>query len=119
MSSEPQDRWQLRILHIKDRIEKIKSFTEGLTYEAFTEDAKTVEAVIRCFQVMGDAAKNIPDDVKKKYPAVSWREMAQFRDKIVHDYDQVDLSVVWKTLKDRLPALEKELAKIPVSKENL
>jgi uncharacterized protein with HEPN domain len=88
-----------------DATERVAEFIEGLTYEEFLEDTKTAFAVIRAIEVLGEAAKNIPDTVRKRYPRIPWREIAGMRDKLVHHYFGVNLEVVWKTAVQDLPAL--------------
>ncbi len=75
---------------LKKLKEKIENFTAGLDYAGFIADEKTVYAVIRCFEVIGEAVKNIPDTVKRRYPQVPWSRMAGMRDKLIHAYFGVD-----------------------------
>jgi uncharacterized protein with HEPN domain len=97
---------------ILDAISKIAKFTEGMTFNQFAEDDKTTYAVIRALEILGEAAKHIPDHVRQKYPKVSWREMAGIRDKLIHDYFGVNLEVVWKTVTEDLSGLESEIMRI-------
>jgi len=90
---------------IRDAIDVVAEFIAGMTYEQFEEDAKTAFAVIRALEVLGEAAKNIPDSVRQQYTAVPWREMAGMRDKLIHHYFGVNLEVVWKTATEDLPDL--------------
>lgn len=76
-------------LYIKDLFQNIKhaeTFTENVTYEEFIKDKKTSYAVVRCIEIMGEAVKNIPDDVRERYPDIPWKNMAGMRDKISHFY---------------------------------
>jgi uncharacterized protein with HEPN domain len=77
-----------------------------LTYERFVKDKKTVDAVVRNLEIIGEAAKHIPERVRKKYPSVPWRDMAGMRDRLIHWYFGVNLDVVWKTVKERLPIVK-------------
>jgi uncharacterized protein with HEPN domain len=97
--------FQVYLEDIVDAINSIEAYTKGLTYEDFVNDRKTVDAVIRNFEILGEATKQIPLAVKNDYPSVPWREMAGMRDKLIHGYFGVQLDVVWKTIKERLPAL--------------
>lgn len=90
---------------VLNAIDSIQEYTNGLTYEGFVSDKKTVDAVIRNFEIIGEATKQIPLAVKKEYPNVPWKEMAGMRDKLIHGYFGVQLEVVWKTIKDRLPTV--------------
>jgi uncharacterized protein with HEPN domain len=111
--------WRLRVLHMREQIEKIKTYTAGMTMDQLSSDEKTTDAVIRCLQIIGEAAKKVPPDIQSLYPAIEWKKIAGLRDVLVHDYDGVDTEIVHGILNQRLPALEEKLAKIPVSKENL
>jgi uncharacterized protein with HEPN domain len=91
---------------ILDAIEKATAFIQGMTYEQFAQDAKTVFAVIHALEIVGEATKQIPQSVKNSYPEVPWRQMAGMRDKLIHDYSGVNLAVVWKTVVEDLPKLE-------------
>jgi len=96
------------LIHIKDinkAINSIKNFTEGMNFEQFKNDDKTSSAVIRKFEIIGEASKNLPNSVKEKYPKIPWKDIAGMRDKLIHAYSEVDLNLVWKTIQKRLPEL--------------
>ncbi len=97
--------FEVYIEDILQAIDSIQTYTEGLTYEIFVDDKKTVDAVIRNFEIVGEATKQIPLVVRQEYPKVPWREMAGMRDKLIHRYFGVQLDVVWKTVRERIPAL--------------
>jgi uncharacterized protein with HEPN domain len=85
---------------------EVAEFTEGMDYEAFRADKKTVNAVIRSLEVMGEAAKRIPEDVRAQYPDIPWKRIAGMRDKLIHEYAGVDLEVVWTVLNEELPPMK-------------
>ena len=85
---------------IINAMDKALKFVEGMSYEEFVQDDKTVFAVVRAIKIIGEAVKNVPDDIKKKYPEVPWKGMAGMRDKVIHGYFGVDLKVVWDTIKE-------------------
>jgi len=95
--------FQVYVEDIIDAINKIEEDTKGLTYESFVSDKKTVDAVIRNFEIIGEATKHVPLSVRREYPRVPWRDMAGMRDKLIHGYFGVQLEVVWKTIRERLP----------------
>jgi len=88
---------------IQSAIEKAESFVEGMEYEVFKSDDKTVFAVLKALEIVGEASKNIPSRVRQKYSEVPWREMTGMRDKLSHDYLGVDLWRVFSTVKEDLP----------------
>ncbi len=92
--------------------EAIESFVAGLAFEAFQADDKTVSAVLRKLEIIGEAVKGIPDNVRQAHPGVPWREMAGMRDKLIHFYFGVDHELVWKAIKGRFPAVMPEIQKI-------
>ncbi len=82
-----------------------EEFIQGLSYEDFAGDKKTFNAVVRALEVIGEAAKNVPTAMRRKYPAVPWKEMAGMRDKVIHFYFGVNREAVWLAVKDRIPTL--------------
>jgi uncharacterized protein with HEPN domain len=87
-------------------------FLENTSEENFVSDDKTVFAVVRALEIIGEATKRVEQDIRDRYPAVPWRAMSGIRDKLIHDYVTVNLDVVWKTVKEDLPVLLLQLASI-------
>jgi uncharacterized protein with HEPN domain len=98
--------FQVYIEDIIDAFDSIEEYTEELTYERFVKDKKTVDAVVRNFEVIGEASKYIPESFRKNYHSVPWRDMAGMRDRLIHGYFGVNLEVIWKTIKERLPIVK-------------
>lgn len=82
-----------------------QEFIHGITFEQFCGDKKTVNAVLRAIEVIGEAAKGIPEDMRSRYPEVPWKEMAAMRDKVIHFYFGVNKEIVWRVVKDRIPSI--------------
>jgi len=93
-------------------MEKVESFIQGFDEEQFRRDEKTIFAVIRALEIVGEAAKRVPDTIRQTYGAVPWRAMTGMRDKLIHDYTVVDLTVVWRTASEDLPTLKPLLQQI-------
>jgi uncharacterized protein with HEPN domain len=101
--------------YIKDILQgiiQIEQFVEGMDYEEFLHDEKTISAVIRKLEIIGEAAKHIPARVRQAHPKLPWNEMARMRDKLIHGYFGVDHQIVWKVVKERLPEVKSSLEKI-------
>ena len=84
---------------------KALDFVQGMGYDEFASDEKTQFAVVRALEIIGEAAKKIPSDVRETYSEIPWREIAGTRDKLIHDYIGVNLPVVWRTIQYDLPPL--------------
>lgn len=95
----------LLVEDIIDSANKILLYTDNLTFEAFQKDNKTIDAVIRNFEIIGEAANRLPDDFKDKYPNIDWHRIRGFRNRIVHDYFGIDYSIVWEIKASFLPKL--------------
>jgi len=102
-------------LYLKDilaAIDSIEGFVAGMDLEVFQTDDKTGSAVVRKLEIIGEAAKQIPDEIRQKYPDIPWKEMAGMRDKLIHFYFGVDYPLVWETVKRRLPQVAGEIRDI-------
>lgn len=100
------------IEHILDCIRKIKEFSEGLSFKEFSGNELVQDAVIRNIEIIGEASKKISSDTKRIYLDIPWKEIAGMRDKLIHDYLGVDVEVVWRTIKEDVPMLERQIKKM-------
>lgn len=88
----------------------VEQFIASMTFEGFEEDRKTINAVIRSLEVLGEATKHIPASFRNKHSDIPWSKMAGMRDVLIHDYMGVDLMTVWKVAKERLPEIKRLVA---------
>jgi len=93
----------------------IQKFTYGISFEEFQYDRKTIYAVVRAFEVLGEAAKHIPDSTRQQYIDVPWATISSFRNKLIHEYFAINLEIVWDTIQHDVPELQALLT--PVIKE--
>ena len=100
------------ISHILESIMLIEQYTQNISFEEFEKDRKTIDAVIRNFEVIGEAINNIPDEVRERYPDVEWSEAVGFRNVMIHNYFGLDLEAVWDTIRKNIPDLKKHVKKV-------
>ncbi len=96
-------------LYLKDILEAmgaIERFVEGMEFESFKDDDKTSSAVIRKFEIIGEAAKHIPEEIRNNYPQIKWKQMAGMRDRLIHFYFGIKYDLVWHTIKDVIPQVK-------------
>lgn len=106
------------LLDIREAIRRIEMYTEGMSYRDFLKKLETQDAVLRNLEIIGEAAKNISPDLQNKHKDIQWKEIAGMRDKIIHFYFGVNLDIVWRTSKDKLPLLKKKIEKIIQEEES-
>lgn len=99
---------------ILDAISKIEILIRDITFENFADDFRTNYAAIRALEIIGEATKRLPSEVRDAYPDISWREMAGMRDRIIHGYDTVDLRIIWETVTQRIPELKPRIERLLV-----
>ncbi|WP_418640779.1 DUF86 domain-containing protein [Sulfurimonas sp. ST-27] len=104
--------YKLFLEDISERIEKINKYTHNMTYEEFIQDDKTVSACIREIEVIGEATKQIPQEITEQFTQLPWSLMAKMRDKLIHWYFEIDEEIVWNVTKNKLPNIKIEIDKI-------
>lgn len=96
------------LLHVRDAVRQIRQYTVG-GKRWFMSDRKTQDAVVRNIEIIGEASKNLSDGVKSKHREIPWKQVAGMRDKLIHEYFGVDLRLVWDTVKQDLPKLDRAI----------
>jgi uncharacterized protein with HEPN domain len=102
----------LYLTDILEAIKRIQSYVEGCTFEQFAKSTLVIDAVVRNFEIIGEATKHIPAELKEKNPLIRWKDMAGMRDKLAHEYFGVDTEILWKTSINRLPTLKPQLEEL-------
>ena len=96
---------QLLLEDIVEAAGKIRRFTNGLTFDEFKADEKTIDAVVRNFEVIGEAANRLSDEFKAQHANIDWNRIRGFRNRIVHDYFGIDYEIVWSIVQNYIPSL--------------
>lgn len=107
------------IQHMRDAVRNIELFTKGLSKERFLRSGLRQSAVVRQLEIIGEAAKNIPEDMRQEYPDIAWKKLTGTRDKLIHHYLGVDLEMVWNIIEEDIPSLKKKIEKILKEKRQL
>jgi uncharacterized protein with HEPN domain len=102
----------LLLLDMKEAAEKILKYTKGLSFEDFLTDDKTIDAVVRNFEIIGEASLRIDEDFRLENPQIEWKKLRGFRNRIVHDYFGIDFEIVWSILSEDLEELVFQLEQL-------
>ena len=100
------------ITDIKTAIKRVEYYVQGMTFLEFVSDIKTIDAVVRNLEIIGEASRMMPEELKLQHPDVPWKEIMGMRNKIAHEYFGVALDVVWSTAADDIPELKKKMKKV-------
>ena len=112
-----QSKDRIRVRHILDEANEACKYVEGISFDEFVEDGKTVRAVIRSIEVIGEAASKISIEFRKEHPDVPWQKIIGMRNRLIHVYFDIDYNIIWQTVKENLPPLIKKLQSILNNKE--
>ena len=94
---------------ILESIEKIEHYTKDILFDEFANNGLVFDATIRNFEIIGEASINIPDEIKNKFPTIPWQQIRGLRNRIIHEYFGVDVSIVWYIIENELPQLKLEI----------
>jgi uncharacterized protein with HEPN domain len=108
MSKEPKD----FLRHIHEECLYLISVSEDLKYDTFLNDETLKRAVVRSLEIIGEATKKIPADVKVQWNTIQWKNMAGMRDRLIHDYMGINYTIVWDVIKNKIPNMHQQIAEI-------
>lgn len=104
----PRD-WTVYITDIISAIGRIEEYVGESTFAAFAQDLKTVDAVVRNLEVIGEASKKIPTEIRTRYPSIEWKKISGLRDILIHEYFGIDIDIIWDIVKTEIPRLKASL----------
>lgn len=105
----PLKDWTLRVNDIFEAADRIQRFTAEMTFESFLADERTIDAVIRNIEIVGEAIRYIPEDIQQRHAAIAWRRIRAMRNVLIHQYDEVRLRTGWDAAQTGLPLLVSQL----------
>ncbi len=108
----PERDWTLFLKDIQMHAKRIHTYTNAISMKEFFKDSKTYDAVMRNIQIIGEAIKHLPVDVRKEYKNIDWKKAAGLRDIVVHEYFGINKEIIWDVIQNKIPELEKEVKKI-------
>lgn len=107
-----QREYRVYLDDIIESTERIEKYTNGISYEDFSGSSIYIDAVARNLEVIGEAVKNLPSEIKQKYPEIEWKKIAGMRDILIHEYFGIDSKIIWDIIVNKLPELKKSVKKI-------
>jgi len=110
--------WKLFLEDILESMNLIEEYVKGMSFDDFKEDRKTIDAVVRNFEIIGEAAKNIPENVRNNYKDIDWIGIIGLRNRISHEYFGIDFSIIWNIVEFELSVLKKEIQNIQEKTES-
>jgi len=109
MSKRPID---LLLNDMLDAIDRVEQYTKGMSFDAFSNDQKSIDAVVRNLEIIGEAANRLPDDFKERHSSMEWYKVVGLRNRIILEYFGIDLQIIWQVVQADLPALRQTLSRI-------
>ena len=103
------------ILYLEDILasaNKIQNYVGNASFEELIKDELKIDAIVRNFEIIGEASSNVPQEINAKYPFVEWRKIADFRNVLAHEYFGINYKIMWDIIKNKLPALQKDIQTI-------
>ncbi len=107
----PRD-YRASLEDVLDATARVRDYTKGLRLETFRMDPRTVDAVVRNLEVIGEAIKNVPEAIRSRHPEINWRRIAGLRDLLIHQYFGIDYEIIWDLVTHKLPILEEQVRAI-------
>lgn len=101
--------WEFRLEDIVESLSLIFEYVADMDFQSWSKDRKTIDAVVRNLEIVGEAATHIPEEIQERYPEIPWNSMKGMRNVLIHEYFGVDTDVLWQTIQDDLPALLTEI----------
>jgi uncharacterized protein with HEPN domain len=101
--------YKVYLQDIKQAIAKIEKYTKNMTFTQFKNNELVIDGVVRNLEIIGEAAKRLPDNVKEKTPDIEWKKIAGLRDILIHEYFGIDIEIIWDIIKNKLPQLKKRI----------
>jgi len=109
------------LLYLEDILEstgKIQNYASGLSYEDILKDKMRIDAIVRNFEIIGEASGKVPHEVRDRYPFVEWKRISDFRNVLAHEYFGIKYKIMWDIIKNKLPQLEKQIKSIVDQEKN-
>ncbi len=112
-------KWKFRIRHILTSIRNIEKYSEGLSFDDFKKNQEKIDAILRNFEIIGEASKAVPECNREKHPSIPWQELAGLRDILILRYDRVNLQIIWEAMKNELPLLNPQIEGLLAAEKEL